>query len=107
MGANIETGDWILGHKSIKSDGRIVVFMQVTETMTFDEYFSCGRFEEKKPVIDGPWMQRVGDNMYYKSPGKSQYCQYNTSLHRKKEEIDRDLRHASKKIVFISGLILK
>lgn len=56
-------GDWVLGTNP-RSHGEegITYLMSVGEVLTYSEYFSCGRFEFKKPENDP-----VGDNIYYRN----------------------------------------
>ena len=64
--ANI--GDWILGigGKNLGEGHKKLIFaIQVTEKITFDEYWADSRFEEKKPLLNGSLMQAYGDNIYY------------------------------------------
>jgi hypothetical protein len=62
-------GDWIIGTGS-KKGGRslkLVFAMRVTETLTYDEYWSDARFSEKKPNLRGSKKQAFGDNIYHRA----------------------------------------
>jgi hypothetical protein len=58
-----EEGDWILGTYP-RDDGeeRVTYLMRVGECLTFNEYYTCGRFDFKKPENDP-----IGDNIYYRN----------------------------------------
>lgn len=60
-------GDWVMGTMP-KRFGveRLSYVMRVNEALSFDEYFSDSRFENKKPDAENPH----GDNMYHKVKGK-------------------------------------
>lgn len=59
-------GDWVLGTGSAtkKRAGHIVYAMQVSETMSFTEYWNDTRFKLKKPNLFGSKKQAYGDNIY-------------------------------------------
>lgn len=61
-------GDWIIGTSSKKQNrqGSLVYTMQVTETMTFNEYWEDERFSRKRPNLRGSKKQAFGDNIYFK-----------------------------------------
>lgn len=64
-------GDWVVGSgsngRNVRRGGHLVYAMQVTETMTFDEYEVDPRFEPKKPYRNGSRKQSCGDNIYFRS----------------------------------------
>ena len=68
-GADI--GDWVVGSgsndRSVRRGGYLVYAMQVTETMTFDEYGADPRFESKKPYRNGSRKQSCGDNINFRA----------------------------------------
>jgi Nucleotide modification associated domain 2 len=71
MGARAEEGDWIIGTEGADYGSNLIYAMQLSEDrMHFDEYFTDERFQEKKPVMNGTWRQRCGDNFYYTKNGK-------------------------------------
>lgn len=41
--------------------------MRVTETLTFDEYWSDSRFRSKRPNVAGSEKQAFGDNIYHRA----------------------------------------
>lgn len=59
-------GDWIMGGGSVATGrgAQLVYVMQVSETLTFDEYWHDPRFVDKKPCIDASYKDWVGDNIY-------------------------------------------
>ena len=101
MGINADVGNWILGHGTVATGNRLILLMQINEKMTFHDYYTCGRFEHKKPVKGGDWKSLVGDNIYYKENGK--YDQHKPNKHDDDKNRAKDLKYADKKIVFISG----
>lgn len=61
-------GDWIAGVGARRTlDGHLVFAMQVSEKMTFDEYWADPRFERKKPDVRGSLKYRYGDNIYHRN----------------------------------------
>lgn len=69
-----QPGDWVIGSgssdRTVRRGGHLVYAMQVTETMTFDQYALDKRFESKKPFRNGSRKQSCGDNIYFRtSPG--------------------------------------
>ena len=61
-------GDWIIGTGSKQNDRQefLMYAMQVTETMTFNEYWSADRFYRKRPNLRGSIKQAFGDNIYFR-----------------------------------------
>lgn len=58
-----EVGDWVVGTNPEEAgEERITYLMQVGEILTYEEYYSGGRFEFKKPENDP-----VGDNIYHRT----------------------------------------
>ncbi len=70
---NAEIGDWLVGcgsaSQKINQGGKLVYAMQISESLTFEEYFADERFKSKKPVLTGSRKQARGDNIYYKEKG--------------------------------------
>lgn len=60
-------GDWIIGTGAVKNGllNHLLFFMQVTERITFQEYWEDKRFSYKKPLLNGSLKQIHGDNIYY------------------------------------------
>jgi hypothetical protein len=61
-------GDWILGTGSKRNGiaGRVVYAMQVSEVLSYDQYWNDARFREKRPYLGGSWKQAYGDNIYHR-----------------------------------------
>ncbi|MFZ1146444.1 MAG: hypothetical protein WAN37_16420 [Bryobacteraceae bacterium] len=58
--------DWIIGltPRAQGKGNKIVYFMQVDETLTFDAYWRDPRFKEKRPNLHGGPVEKNGDNIY-------------------------------------------
>lgn len=65
---NAKIGDWVagIGGKRLKATGKCIFAMQVSEVITFDQYWNDPRFIAKKPVRNGSKKMLVGDNIYQK-----------------------------------------
>jgi hypothetical protein len=67
-----KVGDWLVGSgsgdRAVKRAGRLVYAMQVTETLTFEQFDADERFCRKKPYRRGSRKQSCGDNIYYRHP---------------------------------------
>lgn len=61
--------DWIAGFTTNRKGEicRLVYLMQVTESLTFDEYWNDERFQQKKPVFTKSLKECYGDNIYHHS----------------------------------------
>jgi len=66
--ATAEAGDWVfgVGGSRLKATGRCIFGMKITETLTFDQYWSDSRFHLKKSVRNGSRVMMVGDNIYHR-----------------------------------------
>lgn len=60
-------GDWILGMGGFRlnATGHCIFAMQVSEMLTFNQYWENPLFNDKKPVRNGSKRMVVGDNIYY------------------------------------------
>lgn len=60
-------GDWVIGTgpKPKKLDGKIIFAMQISEKLSFNQYWHDGRFKWKKPFFNGSLKQTYGDNIYH------------------------------------------
>lgn len=67
---NLKIGDWVVGLGSVAMGNlnHIIYAMQVSEILTFDQYWTDTRFECKKPVLNGSLVQMYGDNVYHTDP---------------------------------------
>lgn len=70
-------GDWVLGTGSkVRSrEGHVVFAMQVSEAMSFDDYWNDPRFLDKRPYLRGSKKQAFGDNIYHKDRLATGWCQ--------------------------------
>lgn len=59
-------GDWVMGTGSQEESrpGHLVYIMQISEAMSFDEYWRDPRFLRKRPDLRGSLKQAFGDNIY-------------------------------------------
>lgn len=64
-----EIGDWIIGTGSnqLSCQNKLLYAMQVTDKITYNDYWVNPRYECKKPIINGSLKQMYGDNIYYKN----------------------------------------
>lgn len=92
MNIKLKSGDWLVGFSPVSKGSRMIYAMEVDEILDFDIYFRDLRFRKKRPNIKGDWKERCGDNMYYKDPD-GKWKQTKTIYHRKKEEVEKDLKH--------------
>lgn len=70
-------GDWVVGTGS-KQRGRadrLAFAMRVTEALTYDEYWSDPRFNQKRPNLRGSKKQAFGDNIYHRDAGSGTWLQ--------------------------------
>jgi len=60
--------DWVIGTGSANYDlrGKLIYAMQVSEVLTFDEYWNDPRFHCKRPDLSGSLKIRLGDNIYHR-----------------------------------------
>lgn len=60
-------GDWVFGtgSKNLKNQNRLIYAMQVTDKITYNEYWTNSRYAKKKPLLNGSLVQMYGDNIYY------------------------------------------
>lgn len=72
-----KVGDWVVGvgGARLEARGRLVFAMQVTEVLTFDEYWEDIRFRDKRPVRNGSRVMLVGDNIYRSHPDTGDWVQ--------------------------------
>ncbi|MBX2925421.1 MAG: hypothetical protein KF746_24705 [Chitinophagaceae bacterium] len=62
-----QIGDWILGVGGgrLKATGQCIFAMQVTQKITFNEYWENSEFKDKRPVRNGSKKMLLGDNIYH------------------------------------------
>src|SRR4030042_1631710 len=66
MGIKAQKGDWIIGTTTVSRGNKLVYAMQISEVLSFANYYTDARFGKKKPIVYGSWRERCGDNIYYK-----------------------------------------
>jgi hypothetical protein len=61
-----KVGDWIIGMggRALKATGHCIYAMQVTASMSFEEYWVSDEYRQKRPVRNGSRRSMVGDNIY-------------------------------------------
>lgn len=95
-----EVGDWIVGTGSSANglQGHLVYAMNVSEKLTFEQYWADPRFVTKRPYLRGSIKQTRGDNIYHRDQRSGEWIQEN-SRHSDKDgnpeprHIARDTRH--------------
>ena len=72
-----QIGDWIMGvgGARLKATGRCIYLMKVSEILTFNDYWSDARFQNKKPLRNGSLVMMVGDNIYHQETGSKRWIQ--------------------------------
>jgi hypothetical protein len=72
-----EIGDWVIGtgSKQRNREKHLVYAMRVNEALTFEQYWSDPRFQQKKPNLRGSKKQAFGDNIYSRDPAGRRWCQ--------------------------------
>lgn len=62
-----EPDDWVigLGGRKLNATGKCIFAMKVTQTVTFNEYWTSPDYNDKKPVSNGSKRMLLGDNIYY------------------------------------------
>lgn len=77
---NLTVGDWVFGTGSKKHNmqGRLVFAMNITERLTFQQYWEDPRFDYKKPIMNGSLVQMYGDNIYHKDNPSEDWQQENS-----------------------------
>lgn len=70
-------GDWIVGvgGTRLNAVGKCIFAMQVTEALTFDQYWNSKQYIDKRPIRNGSNCRMVGDNIYRKAPKTGQWVQ--------------------------------
>ena len=66
--AKAQVNDWVVGVGGgrLKATGRCVYGMRVTDTLSFDQYWSHEAYFDKRPVRNGSSVMMVGDNIYHR-----------------------------------------
>lgn len=61
-----------MGGTKLGAVGRCIFAMQVTEALSFDDYWADPRFKDKRPVRNGSRTMMLGDNIYHQHNGSWQ-----------------------------------
>ena len=66
--------DWIIGMggRRLKATGRCIFAMKVSQSITFNEYWTNSNYQDKRPIRNGSLKMIVGDNIYHQSHGEWQ-----------------------------------
>ncbi|MBN2503214.1 MAG: hypothetical protein JXB38_20725 [Anaerolineales bacterium] len=67
-----QEGDWVMGSGSVATVGgdRLVYAMEITKVLSLQDYAKNPNFKYKKPIMNGSWKERCGDNVYEKVDGE-------------------------------------
>jgi Nucleotide modification associated domain 2 len=70
-------GDWVIGMggSRLNATGRCIYAMEVTQALTFNEYWASREFRDKRPVRNGSRVMMVGDNIYHRPVGEADWQQ--------------------------------
>lgn len=77
---NMNVGDWVFGTGSKQKNiaGKLVMALNITERLTFQQYWEDPRFEYKKPIMNGSLVQMYGDNIYHQDSITENWHQENS-----------------------------
>ena len=93
MNARLRKDDYIVGFIKHKGEPCLLYWMIIDEVLDYDAYYRNPKYKRKKPNINGTWISRCGDNIYYR--GKSgQWKQATTVYHKDKISFKKDTRYA-------------
>lgn len=71
--------DWVVGVGSGAQNStfknKLIYAMQVTEKLSFDEYWTDTRFMRKRPIMNGSKRQMYGDNIYHRPTPEMPFIQ--------------------------------
>jgi hypothetical protein len=70
-------GDWIFGTGGgrLKSTGKCIFAMKVTQKLTYNEYWESADYRDKIPVRNGSKVMMLGDNIYHYDPQNELWSQ--------------------------------
>lgn len=70
-------GDWVvgMGGRRLKATGNCIYAMQVSATLTYNEYWAHPEFRDKRPVRNGSRVMMLGDNIYNRPEGQAEWQQ--------------------------------
>jgi hypothetical protein len=72
-----QIGDWVIGMggSRLSAAGRCIFAMRVSDTRTFDQYWSNIAYFDKRPVRNGSRRMMIGDNIYHRQDGQQNWHQ--------------------------------
>lgn len=75
-----KVGDWVVGvgGSALKATGRCIYFMQITGSLTFNEYWLHPDFQSKRPARNGSRVAMLGDNIYHRAGEDDPWTQENS-----------------------------
>ena len=75
-----EVGDWVvgMGGSKLKAVGKCIFAMQVTQSMSFNEYWADPEFRSKRPVRNGSRRMMIGDSIYCRDNENNEWSQLNS-----------------------------
>jgi hypothetical protein len=88
--ARLRNGDWLIGNSRSREGNRLVYAMRISEVLRMNDYFRDGRFERKKPKADGSWIERCGDNIYFRG-GDGQWKRLPSPFHNDRNVFVKDV----------------
>ena len=64
-------GDWVIGMGGtrLNATGKCIFAMEISKSITFDEYWANPLYRDKKPLRNGSKKIIVGDNIYHQNNG--------------------------------------
>lgn len=65
-----EVGDYLIGNSPKATGNKLIYMAKVDEIITFDQYWTDPRFQNKKPVMNGSFKTLYGDNIYHHEAGE-------------------------------------
>lgn len=89
MNANLNPGDWVLGHTTSATQRRLVYAMRITRALDMPIYFK--EFPQKRPKVGGRPEERCGDNMYDCSDGH--WIRMPSVHHNNPSAFEQDMNH--------------
>lgn len=109
-----KVGDWVLGMGGgeLGATGKCIYFMQVTGTMSFNEYWADPDYQSKRPARNGSRVAMLGDNIYHRDAEGGQWTQENSHHSRAdgtpewwnvENDTSRDRVLISKRFVYFGG----
>lgn len=77
-----QVGDYLIGNSNKATGNRLIYMAKVDEILTFDQYWTDARFQNKKAVMNGSFKTLYGDNIYHREGGAWQQA----NSHHSKED---------------------